>query len=68
MIYAAESAAGVLEKENSTFVMSTIRGGFTSPCDLGELLDHENWSMGKHRTFSEISELRSLLQGNELGR
>ena len=68
MIYAAESAVGVLEKEDSTFVMSTIRGGCTSLFDLGGLLNHENWSMGKHRTFSEISELRSLWQGNEPGR
>ena len=48
MTYAVERRVGGLEKEDSTFVTSTIRGRCTSLFDIGERLNHEDWGMGKH--------------------
>ncbi len=58
--YAAERPVGVVEKGGSIFAMSTIRGRCTSLFVIGVPLNHEDWSMGKHRTTGEVSELRSL--------
>jgi hypothetical protein len=48
VIYAAESAVGVLGKGKSTFAIGITHGRCTSPFDSGELLNHEHWGMGKH--------------------
>ena len=51
------SAHGESEKEISNSVMSTTRGGATSPRALGDRQNYEFRGMGKYRAFSQITKM-----------
>ena len=63
-----QSAHGESEKGISNSVLSTTRGGVTSPYALGDRSNHEFRGMGKYRAFSQITKMRCVRRRNKPGR